>query len=130
MKKTLFLAAAVICAAFLLASCDKLTGGNNSNSGNSNSSTKNDNSKPGDTTASGDSVGVPECDAYIKKYEACLNDKVPAQTRDMMKSSFETQRKAWRDAAKTEQGKASLAAACKQADESAKASMTAYGCSW
>lgn len=129
MKKSLFLAVAVICAAFLLSSCDKLSSNSNSgsNSNNSNSSKSGD-SKPGDTTASSGDIGVPECDNYIKKYEACLNDKVPAQGRDMMKSSFEQMRKSWKAAAATPEGRAGLANACTQAMDAAKKSMGAYGC--
>ena len=134
MKRSLFLAVTVICAAFLLASCTMTDSNSNSssNSNNANSTKPADSkpadTKPGDTTASSGDIGVPECDAYIKKYEACLNDKVPAQARDMMKSSFEQARNSWREAAKTPQGKEGLAAACKQATDAAKQSMGAYGC--
>jgi hypothetical protein len=37
---------------------------------------------------------------------------------------------AWKQAASTPQGKAGLAMGCKQALDSAKTSMAAYGCSW
>jgi hypothetical protein len=128
MKKTLFLAAVVICAALLLISCSKTDNANNSNGGSSNNT--NSGNKGGGTTAGGTEVGVPECDAYLKKYEACINDKMPAAARDSAKSSLETTRKSWRDMAANPQTKASLGAACKQADEGAKAGMTAYGCTW
>src|SRR5262245_50730836 len=29
------------------------------------------------STSTGDKIGVPECDEYIEKVEACLNSKVP-----------------------------------------------------
>ncbi|MEO6391056.1 MAG: hypothetical protein ABIP75_04335 [Pyrinomonadaceae bacterium] len=129
MKKTLFLAVAVICAAFLLASCDKLSSNSNSGSnGNNSNSGKSGDSKPGDTTASSGDIGVPECDAYIKKYEACINDKVPAASKDIMKNSFDQMRKSWKAAAATPEGKAGLANACTQAMDAAKKSMGAYGC--
>lgn len=88
-----------------------------------------DNSKPADT-AGGDKVGVPECDEYIEKYEACLKDKVPEASRAAMKDAFEKTRKAWKDAAATPQGKAGLATGCKAAVDAAKQSMGAYGCKW
>jgi hypothetical protein len=129
MKKTLFLAAVVICATLLLISC-KTDNANNANGG-TNSNNSNSGNKGGGTTASGSDVGVPECDAYIKKYEACINDKMPAAARDQAKSSLEVQRKAWRDAiAANPQSKASIGAGCKAADDAAKPGMTQYGCTW
>lgn len=128
MKKTLFLAAFVVCAALLLISCTKTDSNNTNGGGNTNNAAGGN--KGGGTTASGTEVGVPECDAYLKKYEACLNDKMPAAARDASRSAMETQRKAWRDAANNPAQKASLGAACKAADDAAKAGMTAYGCTW
>lgn len=96
-------------------------GGDSANTASTNSGT---------TTASGDKVGVPECDEYIQKYEACVNSKVPESMRATVKGSLDTARKMWKDAAATPQGKAGLATACKQALETAKTSMGSYGCSW
>ena len=84
----------------------------------------------GGTTASGDKIGVAECDEYIQKYEACVNSKVPETARSMVKANLDTMRAAWKRAAETPQGKAGLATACKQALETAKTSMGSYGCSW
>ncbi len=81
-------------------------------------------------TAAGDKVGVAECDEYITKYEACINSKVPEAQRAMYKTSFETMRKSWKDAAATPQGKAGLATGCKSALDTAKQSMTAFSCAW
>jgi len=92
--------------------------------------TENANANGGTTTASGDKIGVAECDEYIQKYEACVNSKVPEAMRASIKGSMETARKMWKDAAATPQGKAGLATACKQALETAKSSMGSYGCSW
>jgi hypothetical protein len=75
-----------------------------------------------------DSIGVAECDQYLAAYESCLKDKVPAAARDMMKSSFETTRASWRQAAATPEGRASLATACKTARDAARQSMASYGC--
>jgi len=78
--------------------------------------------------AAGDSIGVAECDQYLSAYETCLKDKVPAAARDMMKSSFETTRASWRQAAGTPEGRAGLATACKAARDAARQSMASYGC--
>ncbi len=80
------------------------------------------------TESMGDKIGVPECDEYIAKYEACIKGKVPEAARAAMQSSFDTARKSWKDMAATTQGKAGLATACKTATDAAKQSMKAYGC--
>ena len=80
------------------------------------------------TTTTGDSIGVAECDQYLAAYESCLKDKVPAAARDMMKTSFDTTRASWRQAAATPEGRAGLANACKAARDAARQSMSSYGC--
>jgi hypothetical protein len=85
------------------------------------------------TTASstaGDKIGVPECDAYIAAYEACVRDKVPATGRAGLESSLATARKAWHDAAANPQTKAGLPAACKAATDAAKTSMKSFNCTF
>jgi hypothetical protein len=87
-----------------------------------------DNTKSDEVASTGDKIGVPECDEYIAKYEACVNNNVPENMKAAMKSTFEQSRKGWKDAAATPQGKATLGSACKQAMETAKQSMAAYKC--
>ena len=81
------------------------------------------------SVAQGD-FGVPECDQYMKKYLACIDSKVPQAARAMLKQSLDQSKAAWKQAAATPQGKASLAAACTQAEATAKQSMQMYGCQW
>jgi hypothetical protein len=75
-----------------------------------------------------DSVGVPECDNYITKYLACVSGKVPEASRAQLQASLEQMRTAWKQAAATDAGKASLAQACTAANDAAKSSMSAFGC--
>jgi hypothetical protein len=82
------------------------------------------------TTASGDKIGVAECDEYIQKVEACLGGKVPEAQRATYKSALDTMRTTWKKAAETPQGKAALAQGCKAALDQAKTSMSTFGCSW
>ena len=89
-----------------------------------------DSTNGGGTTASGDKIGVAECDEFIQKYEACVNSKVPETSRSMVKANLDTMRTAWKKAAETPQGKAGLAQGCKMALDQAKTSMGSYGCSW
>ncbi|HEX8355329.1 MAG TPA: hypothetical protein VF611_20655 [Pyrinomonadaceae bacterium] len=87
-------------------------------------------SAAGGSTASGDKIGVAECDDFIAKYEACVNSKVPETARSMVKANLDAMRTAWKKAAETPQGKAGLAQGCKQALEQTRTSMGSYGCSW
>lgn len=124
--KTL-LAFCLLCA-FVLIGCSKTETTNNSNStmGGSN---KNTSSTSSTSTASsaGDKIGVPECDDFIAKYEACT-DKVPEAGRAQYKDALAQWRKSWKQLAANPTTKGGLVAACKQAAESSAASWKAYGC--
>jgi hypothetical protein len=127
MTKT-FLAFCVLCA-FVLIGCSKTdTTTTNSNSTTTNSNKTSTTTTTTTTSTTTDKIGVPECDDYIAKYEACINGKVPEMARAQFNSSMKALRDSWRQAASTPQGKAGLAAACKQATEQAKTSMKSYGC--
>jgi hypothetical protein len=78
---------------------------------------------PANNSTGGDKIGVAECDEYLDKLDTCLG-KLPEPGRGIAKSSLDANRKAWHDAAATPQGKAGLAAACKQALETAKKAYT------
>ena len=80
--------------------------------------------------AAGGQIGVPECDEYLTKYEACVQGKVPESVRATFSQSMNQMRDAWKQAAATSAGKAALATGCKQALAAAKQAMTAYGCQW
>lgn len=75
-----------------------------------------------------DAVGIPACDDFLVKYEACISGKIPAAKQPMFKSSVDQMRTGWASAAKTPQAKPALEAACMQSSEQAKASTAAYGC--
>lgn len=126
MKKSILITAAVV-AALGLSACNK-DKHEAAPTGNSEGTEAPAEGASADSAAN--SIGVPECDAYISKYEKCVMDKVPESARDMLKSSFEQSTKAWKEAAATPEGKASLATACQTAMDAAKTSMTAYGCEW
>jgi BRCT domain type II-containing protein len=122
------LAFCVLCA-FVLIGCTKTDTMSNSNTTTTNSNkTTTTTTTTSTTSTTSDKIGVPECDDYIAKYEACVNSKVPEMARAQFNSAMKTARDAWRKAASTPEGKAGLAAACKQATESAKTSMKSYGC--
>lgn len=69
-----------------------------------------------ETTTSTAVTGVPACDEYLATVEKFVNNpNVPAATKDAYKQSLEQNRTAWKQAASTPQGKASLESGCKQA---------------
>ena len=84
---------------------------------------------PASTTA-GSSFGVPECDDYIAKYEACINSKVPDAARAMVLQQLDATRAAWKQAAATAEGKAALVTGCRAATDTARTAMQAYGCTF
>ena len=85
---------------------------------------------PASTTTSAAVTGVAECDEYISKYEACVKDKVPANMRAQMQTTLDASRNAWKTAASTPQGKATLAKTCTDALAAAKQAMGSYGCNF
>jgi hypothetical protein len=138
------LALAVACA-LLLIGCGGSTETNSSNATTANktatTTTTTTTSTPATTTTStpastptttasttGDKIGVPECDNFIEKYEACITGKVPEAARAQFNATLKQWRDSWRQAAATPQGKAGLAQGCKVAADSARQSMKAFGC--
>ncbi len=75
-------------------------------------------------------TGVVECDDYLAKYEACLNDKLPEANRAMFQSGLDSMRTSWKQLAANPQTAGALAQACTQAKASAVTAMQAYGCSF
>ena len=112
-----------------------------STTGNTNSTTTNSNSSSGSTTAStpatttttasaGDKVGVPECDEFLAKYEACVSGKVPELARAQYQSSLKQLRESWKKLAENPQTKGTLTSVCKQSKEQTEAALKTYGCSF
>ena len=134
-NKTPFLLALCIAAGLALLACgggadNTANTANTANAGNANKAASNTAANTSTTSTSGEKVGVPECDDFLAKYEACVSGKVPAAAQSAFKTSMETWRNSWKELAKTPQGKAGLATACKSAADQAKASLGSYGCSW
>jgi len=118
----------ILCAAILIG-CST-TGTSNSNTAADNSNKAASTGTTSTTAATGDKIGIPECDDYIAKYESCIRGKVPEAARASMESSLKTSREQWKKAAENAQSRGALAAACKQASDAAAAGMKAYGCTW
>ena len=78
--------------------------------------------------SSGASIGIAACDDYLTNYERCVADKVPADTRAVLKVGLDQTREAWRAAVAAGTSTSDLEAACKTMNEGARASMAAFGC--
>jgi hypothetical protein len=139
-KKTPFLLSLSLAAGIGLLACGGAGSDNTSNTSNASNAGGNTNKAATTNTApantsttastSGDKIGVPECDDFLAKYEACVSGKVPAAAQSAFKTSMETWRKSWKDLAANPATKGSLAAACKQSADQAKTSLASYNCSW
>jgi len=82
------------------------------------------------SAASGDSTGVPECDEYLTKYQACVDDKLPEPARPGTTEAIKKIRETYKTAASNPVSKAGLAQGCKQALETTKQAMAQYNCTW
>lgn len=91
---TLFVAGAVLAA--LLAGCGK--------------------KDEGKSGGSGDSIGVSECDDYLKTVEAC-SGKASPEGKAAMEIALKANREAWKDASKNPATKEALSPGCKAALE-------------
>jgi hypothetical protein len=82
------------------------------------------------TPAPAAQIGVPECDDFLTKYQACVESKVPEAARAQFKTGLDQWRAAWAETAKTPEGKTALVAVCKQSLDATKAYTAAYSCAW
>jgi hypothetical protein len=76
--------------------------------------------------AAAGATGVAECDDYLTKVMACVEDKIPAAQKDMIKKSIDDSKASW--ASVTD--KAGLAKTCTDAMAQAKQSFGAMGCTF
>jgi hypothetical protein len=129
MLKRSLLIFAVLCAAILVGCSKTATENSNSAMGNSNKAptTKATPATTSTASTSGEKIGVPECDEFIAKYEACTS-KVPEIARAQYKSAVDQWRASWKKLAADPKTKGTLAAACKQAAEQQAAVWKTYGC--
>lgn len=84
---------------------------------------------PATVAASGDQIGVPECDSFLTAYENCVTTKVPEQARAQFQAGMKTWRTEWKRLAENPQTKAGLVQACKRQLEASRTTLNkAYGC--
>lgn len=129
LEKTLLILC-VVCAIVLIGCAKSETTTNRESAAPPATGTSPATTAPATATTTGEKIGVPECDDFIAAYDACVSSKVPEAARAQYKTSIEQWRSSWRKLAENPNTKATLAAACKQSAESARASMKTYGCTF
>ena len=133
MRRTTILVLSLVCGLVLMA-CSKTETTNNSNTnvGSSASDKPASATTPASGTAStsGDNIGVPECDDFITKYDACVSNKVPEMVRAQYKDAIARWRTEWRRMANDPATRGQLATACKQAAEQQAAALKSFGCTF
>jgi len=133
MFKNTLLIFCVLCAAILIG-CNKTETGNSNTASDNTNKPATTTSTPATTTSTtasaGDKIGVPECDEYLAKYEACVSGKVPELARAQYQSSLKQLRESWKKLAENPQTKGTLASVCKQSKEQTEAALKTYGCSF
>jgi len=135
MSRTLLLIASLV-GAVLLFGCTTTENTNNANSNSNATAAEKSGSAPSSSTpgaasaSSDDKIGVPECDDFIAKYDACVSNKVPEVVRAQYKDAIARWRTEWRKQANDPATRGHLAAACKQAAEQQNAALKSFGCSF
>jgi hypothetical protein len=85
---------------------------------------------PAAGTSTGGDIGIAECDDFLRKYEACVSQHVPAASKAQFEQGMTQWRTAWKSMAAQPSARPSLVAACQQAMASTKMATSAYGCTW
>ena len=131
MRITTTLALSLVCGLLLMA-CTATNTNTNTNT------TSNTTEKPatattpasGTASSTGDNIGVPECDDFITKYDACVSNKVPEMVRAQYKDAIARWRTEWRRMAADPNTRGQLASACKQAAEQQSSALKSFGCTF
>lgn len=72
-------------------------------------------------------TGIAECDAFLKRYEACMA-QAPEEVRPGMQTALETWRSSWRTLAATPVTRDTAAQNCRAAADSVRSQLESYGC--
>jgi hypothetical protein len=120
-----------VLSALVLVGCSQSANNSNNAAANANrpatTSTPAMTMSPASTTA-GAKIGVPECDDFIAKYDACVSGHVPQAARAQYKASLDTWRSQWQKLAANPQTKPTLAKACKTIAEQQQTAMKSFKC--
>ncbi len=77
-----------------------------------------------------DKIGVPVCDAFLAKYEACIATIERPERRTRLQETAAQLRASWIAAAADKAGSANLAQLCQKVAEGTKQNATMSKCQW
>ena len=112
----------VVCVPFLNG-CAGLVTRSNSNS----KSAKGSSNSAAATASRSEKIGIPECDDFIAKYNACISDHVPAAKKAEYKENIDAFARTWKQLM-ANSDKNTVAAACKRHRDMARENMKSFGC--
>lgn len=119
----------ILCAAILIGCSKTEMSNSNTMADNSNKAGTSTTSTTGTTSASGDKIGIPECDDFLTKYEACIA-KVPEAGRATYQTGLKQWRESWKKLADNPQTRGTLAGICKQSRDQQETAMKSFGCTF
>jgi hypothetical protein len=82
---------------------------------------------PSPVVATDERIGIPECDDYLDRYEACIAGHAPETARAALLTALAGSRASWRKTAASADH-AALAAVCTHTRNASRPTMKAYGC--
>jgi hypothetical protein len=82
------------------------------------------------TEATAQSTGIAGCDDFLRKYEVCINTKVPADQRDVHKGILNNYRKSFGDLAKDPVAKPGVESSCKTVAEQIEGLLRLVDCTF
>jgi hypothetical protein len=112
----------VLCAAVMFG-CFK-----SPRTGNDNSRTTNTNSASSDPATSAEKIGIPECDEFVAKYEACITDHVPEAKQRQYRENIQAWAKVWKQRMVSSTPRDVVVGACKNHIIASRESMKSFGC--
>jgi cyclophilin family peptidyl-prolyl cis-trans isomerase/HEAT repeat protein len=80
------------------------------------------------SASTSESIGVPECDSFMARYQDCISTRVSQSDRAKYKQSMDAWRSSWKKLAENPGSRTALAAACKQAAAQQDIALRSYGC--
>ena len=129
MRRTTILMLCLV-VGLVVAACSKTDTATNTNTGASDRPAAATTPASSTASTSGDNIGVPECDDFITKYDACVSNKVPEMVRAQYKDAIARWRTEWKRLANDPATRGQLASACKQAAEQQSAALKSFGCTF
>lgn len=82
----------------------------------------------GNISAAEEEIGINECDDYVRKVNACLDTKVPADEQPAIRFQLDSQKTKWGKMALDPAQRDALPTECKAAATLGAQSMEKYGC--